>query len=142
MGVIRKKPYEISIWEDRLKTVEIPETIQFTIPVGDTYIYTLPKKAVADSINIQPAEVDYIEEKSTHTYTFTNNNNEPLKVSMTFMQNKSYYEEVKLAVIGSDVMTHPNRAFDPVLTENVNGEKTLTFSIAYRYYDPLVLKDV
>ena len=138
MGVIRKKPYEISIWEDRLKTVEIPETIQFTIPVDDTYTYTLPKKAVADSINIQPVEVDYIEEKSTHTYTFTNNNNEPLKVSMTFMQNKSYYEEVKLAVIGSDVMIHPNRAFDPVLTENVNGEKTLTFSIAYRYYDPLV----
>lgn len=138
MGVIRKKPYEISIWEDRLKTVEIPETVKFTILANDTYTYTLPKEAVANSINIQPAEAEYIEEESTHTYTFTNNDNEPLKVSIAFNKNKSYYEEVKIAVIGSDRMTHPNRAFDPVLTENVNGEKTLTFSIAYRYYDPLV----
>ena len=71
MGVIKKKPYEISIWEDRLVT-----------------------------------ENDI-----------------------------SYYKEVKLAVIGSDTMESPNRAFDPILVENVNGEKTLTFSLAYKYYD-------
>ena len=71
MGVIKKKPYEISVWEDRLIT-----------------------------------ENDV-----------------------------SYYKEIKLAVIGSDKMESPNRAFDPILTENVNGEKTLTFSLAYRYYD-------
>ena len=71
MGVIRKKPYEISIWEDRLVTEN----------------------------------------------------------------NISYYKEVKLAVIGSDKMDSPNRAFDPVLVENVNGEKTLTFSLAFKYYD-------
>ena len=71
MGVIKKKPYEISIWEDRLVT-----------------------------------ENDI-----------------------------SYYKEIKLAVIGSDIMESPNRAFDPVLTENVNGEKTLTFSLAFKYHD-------
>ena len=71
MGVIKRKPYEISIWEDRL----------------------------------------------------VNENG------------KSYYKEIKLAVIGSDRMESPNRVFDPVLTENVNGEKTLTFSLAFRYYD-------
>lgn len=71
MGVIKKKPYEISIWEDRLVT-----------------------------------ENDI-----------------------------SYYKEVKLAVIGSDKMESPNRAFDPILTENVNGEKTLTFSLAFKYHD-------
>ena len=71
MGVIKKKPYEISIWEDRLVTEE----------------------------------------------------------------DISYYKEIKLAVIGSDKMESPNRAFDPVLTENINGEKTLTFSLAYKYYD-------
>ena len=71
MGVIKKKPYEISIWEDRLVT-----------------------------------ENDI-----------------------------SYYKEIKLAVIGSDKMESPNRAFDPVLVENVNGEKTLTFSLAFKYYD-------
>ena len=71
MGVIKKKPYEISVWEDRLVT-----------------------------------------EKKI-----------------------SYYKEMKLAVIGSDKMDSPNRAFDPVLTENINGEKTLTFSLVYKYYD-------
>lgn len=71
MGVIKKKPYEISIWEDRLVTEN---------------------------------EI-------------------------------SYYKEIKLAVIGSDKMESPNRAFDPVLTENVNGEKTLTFCLAFKYYD-------
>ena len=71
MGVIKKKPYEISIWEDRLVTEN----------------------------------------------------------------NISYYKEIKLAVIGSDKMESPNRVFNPVLTENVNGEKTLTFSLTYKYYD-------
>ena len=71
MGVIKKKPYEISIWEDRLVTEN---------------------------------EI-------------------------------SYYKEIKLAVIGFDKMESPNRAFDPVFTENVNGEKTLTFCLAFKYYD-------
>ena len=73
MGDLIKKPYEISLWEDRLVTED----------------------------------------------------------------NKSYYKEVKLAVIGSNTMHSPNKAFDIVLKENINGEKTLTFSIAYRYYDEL-----
>ena len=83
MGVIKKKPYEISIWEDRLVTVPVQ--------------------------NVDGAG-------ATDETT-------------------SYYKEIKLAVIGSDTMESPNRAFDPVLIENVNGEKTLTFSLAYRYYD-------
>ena len=83
MGVIKKKPYEISIWEDRLVTVPVQN-------------------------------VDGAGAKDETT---------------------SYYKEIKLAVIGSDTMESPNRAFDPVLIENVNGEKTLTFSLAYRYYD-------
>ena len=78
MGELLKKPYEISVWEDRLVTED----------------------------------------------------------------NISYYKEVKLAVIGSDKMTSPNRAYDPVLTENVNGEKTLTFNLAYKYYDVVYGKRV
>lgn len=49
----------------------------------------------------------------------------------------SYYKEIKLAVIGSDRMESANKVFDIVLTENVNGEKTLTFSLMYRYFDEL-----
>ena len=50
----------------------------------------------------------------------------------------SYYQEIKVAVIGSDTMEAPNRVYSPVLTENVNGEVTLTFSLSYRYYDEMV----
>lgn len=52
-------------------------------------------------------------------------------------EDKSYYKEVKIATIGSDVMTAPSRAINPVFTANVNGEITLTFNIVHRYYDPL-----
>ena len=45
------------------------------------------------------------------------------------------FTEEKVAVIGSDTMTAQTRAIDPVLTENINGTKTLTFSIYYRYID-------
>ena len=47
----------------------------------------------------------------------------------------AYFDEEKIAIIGSDDMTSPNRAFSPKLTKNVNGEVTFTFSIAHRYFD-------
>lgn len=47
----------------------------------------------------------------------------------------SYYKENKIAVIGSDTMTAQNRVYSPIFKKNVNGEKTLTFSLAYKYYD-------
>ena len=50
--------------------------------------------------------------------------------------NPSYYKEIRIAVIGSDTMTSPNKAFSPVLTVKNNGEVTFTFSMAYKYFDP------
>ena len=47
----------------------------------------------------------------------------------------SYYKESKIATIGSDTMSAPNRVYSPVFKKKVNGEKTLTFSLAYKYYD-------
>ena len=49
-----------------------------------------------------------------------------------------YFQEFKIAVLGSSDMTSPQRAMNPVLTENVNGEKTLTFSLAHKYFDPFL----
>ena len=46
-----------------------------------------------------------------------------------------YFDEQMLAVIGSDTMTAPSKCLTPVLTENVNGEVGLTFSMAHRYFD-------
>ena len=51
---------------------------------------------------------------------------------------KIYHEEVKIAEIGSDTMTSQNRVYSPVFKINTNGEKTLTFSLKYKYYDDLV----
>ena len=48
----------------------------------------------------------------------------------------SYYKEQRIAVIGSNTMTSPNKAFSPVLTIKNNGEVTFTFSMAYKYFDP------
>ena len=53
-------------------------------------------------------------------------------------ENESYYEEVKIAEIGSDTMTSKNRVYSPVFKMNINGEKTLTFSLKYKYYDEMV----
>ena len=46
------------------------------------------------------------------------------------------FKEKKLAVIGSDTMTGPNKIYDPVFNKKTNGEKTLTFSLKYKYFDP------
>ena len=72
MGEKLIKPYEISVWEEKLTQIEGSE----------------------------PAE-----------YTF---------------------KETKLAVIGSNTMTGPNKVYEPVFTKKVNGEKTLTFSLKNR----------
>ena len=46
------------------------------------------------------------------------------------------FEENKLAVIGSDTMTGLNKVYDPVFNKKTNGERTLTFSLRYKYFDP------
>lgn len=44
-------------------------------------------------------------------------------------------EEKKMAIIGSDTMTSPIRAIDPILVRNVNGTVTLTFKMYTHYFD-------
>ena len=46
-----------------------------------------------------------------------------------------YYKEIKLCTIGSDSMQSQNRAINAKLTRKINGEKTLTFTVYYRYVD-------
>lgn len=81
MGVIAKKPYEISIWEDVLEKVEKTDS------------------------------------------------------STGYVTIEQYYKENKLAVIGSDTMTSPARAHNPILTKNINGSSNLTFTMYSRYFD-------
>ena len=76
MGERLIKPYEISVWEDKL------------IPIDGS----------------DPVEYKFVENK--------------------------------LAVIGSDTMTGLNKVYNPVFNKKTNGEKTLTFSLKYKYFDP------
>ena len=46
------------------------------------------------------------------------------------------FKETKLAVIGSDTMTGPNKVYNPIFHKKSNGEKTLSFSLKYKYFDP------
>lgn len=57
---------------------------------------------------------------------------DPVTSAITYEQ---YYKEVKIAVIGSNTMDTPIRAFEPKLKVNVNGTAEFTFSIYYKYYN-------
>lgn len=46
------------------------------------------------------------------------------------------FEETKIAIIGSDTMTGYNKIYNPVFHKKSNGEKTLSFSLHYKYFDP------
>ena len=46
------------------------------------------------------------------------------------------FTEKKIAVIGSNTMTGLNKVYDPVFNKKSNGEKTLSFSLKYKYFDP------
>ena len=71
---------------------------------------------------IKPYEISVWEEQLTQV-----ENSDPVEY---------IFKEKKLAIIGSDIMTGPNKVYDPVFTKKVNGEKTLTFSLKYKYFDP------
>ena len=49
----------------------------------------------------------------------------------------AHYEEEKIGVIGSDLMTAQWRAVEPKLTQNVNGTNTFTFKMFYTYIDTI-----
>ena len=50
--------------------------------------------------------------------------------------NEKKFIENKIAIIGSNTMTGLNKVSNPVFNKKSNGEKTLTFSLRYRYFDP------
>ena len=85
MNNIAKKPYKITLWEDK-----------------NVYIVGGQKKYILDKNDV--------------------------------VQNQ-FLEENCIAIIGSNTMDTPIRAVNPVLTEDLNGSKTLTFQIYMRYWD-------
>lgn len=62
-------------------------------------------------------------------------NDESTSVYDFYSIDYQYYTELRLATIGSDIMTSPARAINPILTRNINGTETLTFDMYYQYVD-------
>lgn len=54
----------------------------------------------------------------------------------------SKFVEKRLMVIGTDTMTSQNRAIEPMLTTNVNGQKSFTFKMYKRYVDNVTGEEV
>ena len=52
--------------------------------------------------------------------------------------NDTYYSERKIAIIGSNDMTSPCRAYNPKLVQNVNGTNTFTFDMYMTYKENFV----
>lgn len=112
MAEILKKSYEISIWEDVLTTEYWPKN-NITIE-GITYV---------KNKDVVPADIaiEYCESQQLNFDDVFNT--------------IQYYDEERVAVIGSDTMDSPTRAFEPNLKRNINGTVTLNFFIYIRYYD-------
>ena len=56
--------------------------------------------------------------------------------------NEQRFVERKLAIIGSNTMTGLNKVYDPVFNKKMNGEKSLTFSLKYKYVDTYTGEEV
>lgn len=97
------RPYEISIWEDRIT-------------------YVLKEREGENSI-----EVDDITDRPTsfwEQYSITN----------------QYLKERKIAIIGSNTMNNDIMAFEPKFKQEVSGNFSLSFKMAYKYRDEITGK--
>jgi len=56
--------------------------------------------------------------------------------------NEKKFIENRLAVIGSNTMTGLNKVYEPIFNKKSNGERTLTFSLKYKYFDPYIGEEV
>lgn len=144
MNNIIKKPYEISLWEDKICYAarllqEVESKSEEEHSKGRYYIlnngaYQVDKESFDSNKNyyslIPKNEGNYKEsfEISELTDWLEENKGSPY----TIIQ---FYKEIKLCVIGSDNMTSNARAFSPKLNRKINGEVSLTFQIQNRFYD-------
>ena len=152
-----KKPYEISLWDDRLmwhrrKLVSVGTVSKENYRPGKYYsanvegagvkIYSLDTTAwVKDRQYYELAELiegNYLEGSSPEDIEITAENEANWRdangdlVPQTISQ---FYKEVRLCVLGSDTMDSPARCVNPKLVSKINGENILTFTIYYRYWN-------
>lgn len=84
----------------------------------------------------KPYKITLWEEVTTYLVEHSNGSIETVtSISDGDVVLNSWTEELCIATIGSDTMDSPVRIFDPKFTQEINGKKTLTFSLAMRYWD-------
>lgn len=90
-------------------------------------------------------EISIWEDYQVHQYTQESNNadiyTEEIK-GEGFQYVTSFFDERKIAVIGSDEMHSNNRACSPKFSRSVNGDYNLTFVLYTKYFDDEILEFV
>ena len=158
-----KKPYEISLWDDRLiwhrrKLDQVDKEIEFTqenpYKRGKYYV----EKSSTDTFGVAVYELSYEDYDEDETYYklselikgnyLEGNSTKDIEISITshsgWYENEvmvpqiitSFYKEVRLCTIGAHNMEFLARCVNPKLISKVNGENTLTFTMYYQYIDP------
>lgn len=103
--------YKISLWEDY-----------------STFCYIQDNEVTSQNFS---NKVYYT--KSGNTYTRA----QSYQSGVTYYYKKQYFDERKICDIGSNDNHSQIRAFEPQLTEDINGTHSFTFKLFYNYIDEL-----
>ena len=153
---IRKKPYEISLWDEQLvwhrRKLAMVELTAETYKRGVYYVQT-------DALGTAIYDLSYDDYTSGETYyqlasleeadaIIESENSNEISISLGTHPNwydesgnplpqviASFYKETRLCTIGSNTMDSLARCVNPKLVSKVNGENTLTFTMYYQYID-------
>lgn len=153
MSNIIKKPYKITLWEDKNVYVtpqSIKGDVNFDGVVGNkdetrlmSYLENNPTEIDAWAADVNnDGVIDYNDLTSLHSSSKELQNNPIFSstIKKTVLSTgdrviNQFLKERCIATIGSDTMDTPIRAFNPVLTEDLNGSRTLTFQVYMKYWD-------
>lgn len=169
MSELIRKPYKITLWEDRnvyfytktVTTITIPDNLAGRYIAGfsanfdpNTDYMSIVNGYIRQrnwenafyyagirdhKLNTWQGEthrivrLEYLDLYGSTTITYTKSY-EQIDDLTQVLQNQCL-EEICIATIGSDTMDTPIRVFNPILTEELNGSKTFSFQINYRYWD-------
>jgi hypothetical protein len=142
MNSILKKPYEISLWDEKIywhrrRLIEAEGITDKNYQPGKFYSQDSNSRYVLDNNPYDSEKVYYSLMPKTEGNYVEGPRAEDTNVDATWELSTlfQFYKERKLCVIGSNVMTAPIRAIQPKFNKKVSGEKTLTFTIYSQYWD-------
>lgn len=148
---ITKKPYEISLWDEKLywhrrKLNLVGKLEESDYEPGKYYSQNADPESVLGQIPYTLDYTDWIEDRDYYELAPYNENNYkegPSAADVILEEGEweeestiiQYYKEQKICNIGSNASDSPIRATSPKLTANVNGSNTLVFTMYYQYWD-------